>query len=188
MLHTYRVVLLFCAPLAISGCAGSPTTYLTLRAVPPEKTVTVASKQPIAVSHPSIPPDIDRAHFTVQTGPSTMHVAGNTVWVAPLGGMIQLTLAQNLAARLPNTQVLMPGDLMPPSGARQVRVNILHFMPARAGQVSLQANWSILSPSGQIQGKGHAQFSLNGGATPADEAHTMSLALARLAAQIAEQL
>lgn len=185
---THRLPLLLCAILTLSACAGPPTTYLTLSAVAPSQTWPTTPQHPIAVSHPNIPPAIDRQHFIIQTGPSTLHVAGNTAWAAPLSGMIQLTLAQDLSTRLPNATVLMPGDPVPPGGAQQVLVNIQHFMPTPSGAVRLQADWSVQSPSGQSLYQGHIQFTQQGGPTPADAAHTMSLALATLSTRIAEQL
>ncbi len=188
MPHKFCLAILFCTSTVLSACASHANTYLTLTSVPSGQKWPASSTKPIAISRPDIPPEINREHFTVEAGPSTLFVAGNVTWAAPLRGMIQLVLAQNLAARLPNVRVLMPGDPVPPGGVRQVIVNIQQFIPTRQGKVSLQADWAILSPSVQSQRHGYIRLSITGGMTPADEAHTMSIALAELAERIAKQL
>ena len=100
--------------------------------------------------------------------------------------MAQITLARDLAARLPATHVLMPGDPLPKTGARQVLVNIQRFLPDRSGLVTLNADWSILAPDGQtVRAQGRFHVRLPGGAQPGAEAATMSAALGRLADTIA---
>ncbi|OYV32553.1 MAG: hypothetical protein B7Z80_26550 [Rhodospirillales bacterium 20-64-7] len=112
-----RAVSCLILALALAGCAGKPTTYLTLTPVPgPAQT---KAGTPLAVSRINIPPAIDRSGFTTETGPATLAVAGDTKWAGPLGVMGQLALARDLAARLQNMRVLMPGDPLPAGGARQ---------------------------------------------------------------------
>jgi uncharacterized lipoprotein YmbA len=100
--------------------------------------------------------------------------------------MVQTALARDLAACLPNANVLMPGDPLPAGGARQVRVNIQRFLPDQYGTVTLDADWSITTPDGEtVREQGRFHTSLPGGAQPSAEAATMSAALGRLAGTIA---
>jgi uncharacterized lipoprotein YmbA len=103
--------------------------------------------------------------------------------------MAQITLARDLAARLPATHVLMPGDPLPGAGARQVLVTIQHFLPDQSGVVTLNADWSIVAPDGQtVRAQGRFHIRLPGGAQPGAEAATMSTALGGLADTIAGHL
>jgi uncharacterized lipoprotein YmbA len=186
---TRRSLSLLATALALTGCAGQPTTYLTLSATPPTRADPSAQPVAVAVSRVLIPPSIDRTQFTTATGPSTLHVAGNTRWAGALGSMAQITLARDLAARLPATHVLMPGDPLPAAGVRQVLVNIQRFLPDQSGLVSLNADWTILAPDGQtVLAQGRFHINLPGGTQPGAEAATMSAALGRLADTISSHM
>lgn len=170
--------------LGLAGCAGKPTTYLTLSPVPgPAR---VAAGAPLAVSRIDIPPAIDRSGFTTATGPATLSVAGDTKWAGPVGVMGQIALARDLADRLSGVQVLMPGDPLPAGGARQVQVNIQTFLADGSGAVTLDADWAITGSDGAaVQQQGRFDVTLQGGTKPAEEAATMSRALGELADRIA---
>lgn len=184
-----RSISLLLLVLALAGCAGKSTIYLTLSAVPPRDTDNTAGGATVAVSHVQLPPSIDRTQLTTATGPATLHVAGKIRWAGPLDGITQIVLARDLAARLPDMTVLMPGDSVPPAGVRQVRVNIQDFMPDQSGTVSLAADWSVLMSNGQtILRQGRFQVTLPGNPEPGGEAETMSTAVAQLADAIAHEL
>ncbi len=181
-----RFVLLLAAVL-LSGCAGKPTTFLTLNEASTAQAFGVSGIT-VAVSRVDIPPSIDRTQFTTATGPATLHVAGDTRWAAPLSGMAQIVLARDLAARLPRADVLMPGDPVPAGGVVQLRVNIQTFIADSAGLVTLDADWSITAPQGQIVKQGRFNLALQGSVQPGAEAETMSALLGRLADTIAQRL
>jgi uncharacterized lipoprotein YmbA len=179
--------LLMCV-LVLSGCAGKPTTYLALAPTSTVRPQTVSAVPVLAVSAVDIPPAIDRLHLTTGTAPGVLHVAGKTVWAGPLGPMARIVLAQDLAARLPGSTVLMPGDALPP-GAATVHVTIQSFMPNEAGTVSLQADWSVAAPDEKtILARGRFAHMVPGDSQPAAEAQTMSTALGGLADAIATAL
>ncbi|HTJ91020.1 MAG TPA: PqiC family protein [Acidocella sp.] len=180
--------LLICV-LVLSGCAGKPTTYLALAPTGTVQPQSLPAVPVLAVSAVDIPPAIDRLHFTTGTAPGVLHVAGDTVWAGPLGPMARIVLAQDLAARLRGSTVLMPGDALPPGGAATLHVTIQSFMPDEAGTVSLQADWSVAAPDGKtILARGRFAHTMPGGSQPAAEAQTMSTALGGLADAIATAL
>ncbi|WP_026440793.1 PqiC family protein [Acidocella facilis] len=181
-----RTVLLLL--LLLSACAGKPTTYLALAPVPGVARPAHGLKA-LAVSAIDIPPAIDRLHLTTGAAPGVLHVAGNTQWAGPLGPMAQIVLAQDLAARLTRTDVLMPGDPLPPEGAASLQVTVQDFMPDAKGQVRLRADWTALAPDGQrVLAQGRFSQRFDGGQGRADEARSMSRALGALADQIAARL
>lgn len=176
--------------LLLAGCAGKPTTYLTLQtAGPPAGPPGQEGGPAIAVSQVEIPPSIDRLHFTTATGQGTLHVAGDTQWAGPLGPMSRIVLAQDLAARLPGRDVLMPGDTVPQGGAALVQVTVQKFMPDASGTVTLQADWSVSKPDGNGElARGRFARTVPGAARPAAEAQDMSKALGLLADAIAAKI
>lgn len=175
--------------LILSACAGPPTIYLALAPMPPSTIQAAAGLPLLAVSSVDIPPDIDRLHLTTGTPPGTLHVAGHSEWAGPIGPMARIVLAQDLAARLPGTDVLMPGDALPPGGAATLHVTIQTFMPDALGRVALQADWTVNAARGQNPlASGRFAQTVGGGTKPAAEAQSMSTAMAALADAIAKGL
>lgn len=170
----------------LAGCASTPTTYLRLA---PVAGPTIGGAGPaVAVAHIATPPAIDRLYLTSLTGPTTLHVANHARWVAPLGGMMQGVLARDLAARLPDTEVPLPGDPAPHGGARVVSVTVATFLP-EPGRVVLDADWRVTSRRHhRIVADGRAHIVVPAGATPALQAQAMSEAIGRLADRIAARV
>lgn len=176
-------------PLVLAGCAGAPTTYLSLDAAPPAQFYRLAGGPPVAISQFALPPQIDRLHFVTRTGPATLHVAGGAEWAGPLDGLARIALAQDLAARLQGVNVLMPGDPVPPGGVMQVVVNVQIFSADARGRITLAADYSFRPPAGQgAPALGRFAVTLGGEPEPGAEAQTMSQALGRLADALARAM
>jgi uncharacterized lipoprotein YmbA len=185
MMHRNFIPLL--ALVLLTGCAGKPTKYLTLSAPPSDRTY-IAAGAPVAVAHVEMPPTVDRLYLTTRLGDNQLHVADHTRWAAPLGGMTQRILARDLAIRVTGATVLMPGDQPPHGGVRLVRVNVENFVPDQTGMVTLDADWAVISPKQHRIAYDRAHIKVSGSRLPAAEAHSMSIAIGRLADQIAAQL
>ena len=178
--------------IALAGCAGKPTTYLSLAPQSAPRTAFGApgapiAVAPIAVAHVSLPPSLDRLYLTSQIGPTRLHVARHARWAAPLNGLIQRTLADDLAARLTGVQLLMPGDPIPQSGVRLVRVNIDQFMRLAEGKVALTVDWSVVAPRQHAVMVHRTAILVSSGLRPTEQANAMSVALGRLADRIAQE-
>lgn len=168
--------------LLLAGCASTPTTYLALTPVPGP--VIPVSGPPVAVARVAMPAAIDRLYLTTATGPTTLNVASHARWVAPLGGQARSALAHDLASRLPDTDVLMPGDPVP-HGARIVFVNVSKFLP-EPGHVVLDADWRVTAGDDHpTVASGRAHIRVPAGPAPSEQAEAMSKALGRLADTIA---
>ncbi|WP_414039106.1 membrane integrity-associated transporter subunit PqiC [Acidithiobacillus sp. M4-SHS-6] len=186
-----KILLLGCA-LALAGCASTPTQYLTLSAptpLPAHQTLQ-GRGLPVLIAHVQMPADIDRLYLTTLQGQYRLEVANHVRWAAPLGGMAQKVMAEDLAGELPDHSVLMPGDPLPRGPYLLVTVNIQSFLPSNDGQVVLRADWFIQHiPDGQIQARGRNQFDQDHiAANPEDQAAAMSQLLARLSRVVAQHL
>ncbi|MBW4033835.1 MAG: membrane integrity-associated transporter subunit PqiC [Proteobacteria bacterium] len=172
--------------LVLTGCAATPTTYLTLAPIPgPTTPITLP---PLAIAKVMMPAAIDRLYLTSATGPTTLHVADHARWAAPLDGEAQNSLADDLAQRLPGTTVLHPGDPAPAGGARLVSVNVTRFLPEHS-QVVLNADWRIAARRHhRTIAAGRDHIVIPSADTPADRATAMSRALGRLADQMVARL
>ena len=133
-------------PITLTACGSSPPTrFYTLYPVPPGRPAATLAGPPIQVGRVILPPDLDRLSIVTRAGPDRLDVSGQDRWAAPLDGMVQRVLAADLAARLPQSQVLAPGDPAPSGGVRTVTVNVRRFDSDATGQVTLDAGWALLS-------------------------------------------
>ena len=169
--------------LGLAGCAGQRTIYLALSPTSGPRFHTRGAA--IAVAHVLMPPTIDRIYLTTATGPNTRDVSRRARWTAPLAGQAQAILARDLARRLPERRVAMPGDPVP-RAALLVHVEVTDFMP-HPGHVVLAADWRGVR-AGKAVAAGRVRLVERCGTKPAAEAHAMSVALGRLADRIAARL
>ncbi|MFA7495334.1 MAG: PqiC family protein [Acidithiobacillus sp.] len=178
----------------LSGCASTPTQYITLAphssSVRPLQSVLSQHQPPIVVAHIQMPADIDRLYLTTLQGTHRMQVADHVRWVSPLGGMTQKVLAQDLATDLPEKTVLMPGDPLPRDPYLLVIVNVQRFLPSNNGEVTLYADWFIRQmPTGKILHQGRTQLHQRVfDASPSAQAATMSHLVATLASILTTRL
>lgn len=171
--------------LGLAGCAGRPTTYLRL--TPTAGTVHHASGPPIAVTRVEMPATIDRMYLTSATGANTLEVSSRARWAAPLSGAARQVLARDLASRLPDRTVLMPGDPMPKDAAA-IHVNVTSFLP-HEGHVILDADWHVTGAQEEAATThGRSRIIEPSGQAPAQRARAMSKALGDLADTIAQRI
>lgn len=175
------------ASVALTACGSSPPTHFyTLDPVPPGRPRASLAGPPIEVGRVILPPDLDRLSIVTRAGPGRLAVSGEDRWAAPLDGMVQRVLAADLAARLPQSHVLAPGDPAPRGGVRTVTVNARRFDSDATGQVTLDAGWALLSGTPPVPvRRGHETITVQAGTAAAGpEAAAMSRALAELADRI----
>lgn len=171
--------------LGLAGCAGKPTTYLTLTPMP--GATQHASGPAVAVAHVAMPPVIDRSYLTSATGANRLHVSSHARWAAPLAGTAQEVLARDLASRLPERTVLMPGDPTPVD-AMVVHVNVTSFLP-HPGHVVLDADWRVSRTNSKTEvAHGRSRIIEPAGNAAVDRARAMSATLGDLADTIARQI
>ncbi|WP_428483185.1 PqiC family protein [Rhodopila sp.] len=135
--------------LLVSGCGGPPTRFYTLAPVAPAATAGVPLAScptgPVAVNHVLLPETLDRQSVVRADGTERLDISNQDRWAAPLDGMIQHVLAEDLRNRLPADRVLMPGDAPPPGGSAGIDINIQRFVGDAAGHVALRVDWTLLN-------------------------------------------
>lgn len=180
-----RSLTILLATLSLAGCASNaPLTYLVLSPVAGQ--AYSASGPDIAVGRVAMPPAIDRSFLTTGTGENTLMVSYNAKWAAPLETLAQASLAKDLATRLPNHMVLMPGDHVP-ANTVIVSVNVSTFLPY-ANQVRLEADWRTFNQATQQAQTGRTSIDVPTTANATAQAQAMSQALGQLADQIAARI
>lgn len=188
-----RYVISFLAVLLaflLTACGTSPPTqFIALSSHPGE--IVAASAQsaaPVVVGRVNLPPELDRLPLVSYGANGQVEVNGTIRWAAPLDESIRRTLAFNLANRLGDKNVVLPGQPTPAGSSRLLVVTIQTFAPKPNHQVILDAHWSVTrqgSPS-QPQAEGNASITAQvQSANSTDLGAAMSAALATLSDQIA---
>ena len=163
------------AALLLASCSFFKRTanvYYTLEPLSgATKTLTGA---PIAIEGIELPPGIDRRELVARKADHTLDVRPNQLWSAPLRAMVIHTLAFDLAKRLPEGMVVLPGQAKPPA-ARTVFIIFEDLAQGPNGEFVLDARW----------GRNHERITIPGGADSPAIVVSMNQALASLADRIA---
>jgi len=178
---TYRLTLVL-ALVALAACASSPPTrYLALDPVAPAGSPRTVAGEPVKIDAVHITPALDRNSLVRGESDNQLNISSQDRWAGDLGEMTRRVLTQNLASRLPSGMVIAPESPAPPS-ARGVVVDILTFQPQGAGEVVLDADWTLLegTQSNPVLRRS-VHLTTTGAASAQGEAAAMSSLLGQLA-------
>ena len=171
---------------ALSGCSSAPTSYYALAAIP-------GAAQPggppsVAVRTPDIAGYLDRNAIVRGGQDYRVDVASTQVWAEPLDGMIGRVLAEELAQRLPGTQV-QPSSFGAGTPDATLQLNVQRFDAAADGTVTLLAQLAVQRGSDRTGDTRSVQLSAQAGSPgTASMVAAMSALLGRLADQAAGML
>lgn len=188
-----RRTLLRTAPVALAatltGCASSaPTQYYRLAALPglPRNSAPLQ----IGVRSIGIPGYLDQNAIARPSGGDEFDSFANALWAAPLAGMLQSVMVQNLTQRLPDATVLATGGAIGAPAALLVEIEILRFDPDPSGTIELTAQIAIRAATGTPDWRIQT-FSTQAplaGPQPADIVAVMTTLWAKAADQLASRI
>jgi len=178
--------------LLAAGCGffsrGPKSRFFSLeRAVPSTPPVAGVRATPVAIEGVELPPGFDRRELVVRKADHQLDIRNNEQWSATLEPMALHTLAFDLAARLPEGTVVLPGESKP-AVVRTVDVVFEELAAGPESRLVLDGRW-IVRESGRADISHHERIeiplpSLDG----AQIASGMSQALAQLADRMAAAL
>lgn len=176
--------------LLISGCgffSRKPNTFYSLDTTKPATTpATSIGRVPIGIDGIELPPGIDRRELVLRGADHKLELRGTQQWAAPLEDMVIHTLAFDLANRLPEGMVILPGAVKP-SVMRSVNVVFEDLAAGADGVFVLDARWSLNEP-GRPELARHERITVDMTSTDSAQiASAMSQALSTLADRIAAQ-
>jgi uncharacterized lipoprotein YmbA len=178
-----RLLLLLGPAAALAGCAGTPPRYYRLAALP--GAVHSSTGQRIAVRNIGVPAGLSASGLPMPGGAYDANSFANDLWVAPLADMLQSTMVQNLAQRLPGDAVLAGGGSIGAPADVYVEINVFAFSPDASGNIALQAQLATRNVTGaqdwQLQ---KFAASAAGGTMP----ETIAAAMSTLWAQAADMV
>lgn len=170
------VSLLLCA-----GCGllkRNPNQFYTLEVIKPAAQAIPTAGAPLAIESVELPPGIDRREIVVRGADNKLEMRGTQLWAGPLEDMVVHTLAFDLANRLPEGSVVLPGQPKP-AATRPIAIVFEDLAAGSDNVFVLDARWTMGGVTKQ------ERITVNMTSTASDAVvAAMSQALAQLADRI----
>jgi uncharacterized lipoprotein YmbA len=177
--------------LLLTGCSFFSKTqsrFYSLDRIPPATPVAVARGLPIGIDSIELPPGLDRREIVVRKADHQLDVRSAEQWSASLQPLVLHTLVFDLASRLPEGTVILPGEAKPAGAMRSIDVAFEELAAGPDAKVVLDARW-ILHAAGKPDVARHERVSIDiPSLDSANIATGMSQAIAALADRMAAQL
>jgi uncharacterized lipoprotein YmbA len=158
--------------------------FYSLDTIPADAPAAGVAGAPIGIDTIELPPGLDRRGVLVRQADHKVDVRGTDQWTAPLEEMVLHTLAFDLANRLPEGTVILPGQARPAGTMRSLSVVFEELAPGPEPVFVLDARWT-LSESGGTKVTHHERIPIEmASMDSASVAASMSRALATLADRI----
>jgi uncharacterized lipoprotein YmbA len=174
--------------LLLAGCSffsHSQSSFYSLERIPPSRPVVSVRGAPIGIDSVDLPPGFDRKEIVALKPDHQLDVRGTQQWSANLGELVLHTLAFDLAGRLPEGMVILPGEAKPSGPTRSIAVVFEELAAGPDAKVVLDARW-IVKEAGRPDVTRHERITVNiASLDSANVASGMSQALAELADRIA---
>ena len=132
--------------LLLTGCGGllsrkQTNRYFSLDRIPGAAVATRGT--PIAIDVVELPPGFDRREIVVRKADQQLEVREREQWSASLEPLILHTLAFDLASRLPEGMVILPGQPIPAGAKRGIDVIVETLAAGPENSVTLDARWTM---------------------------------------------
>ena len=142
---------------------------------------------PIGLDGVELPPAIDRRGITVRGADNKIDERGTHQWASSLEEMVVHTLSFDLASRLTDGMVVLPGQAKP-AAMRSLYVTFEDLAPGPGNELVLDARW-VITGAGAPELTGHERITVSlASLDNAEIVKAMSEALATLAERIVAKL
>ena len=138
-----RLLVLLLA-LMLSGCgflSRTKSTFYSLQTTAFEGSRATAPGVPIAIEGIELPPGLDRREIAVRAADQKLEIRETHQWSGPLEDMVIHTLAFNLARRLPEGMVVLPGQAKPAGSVRPLYITFEELTAGPENMFVLDARW-----------------------------------------------
>jgi uncharacterized protein len=183
-----RGLILLC--VLASGCgffSRAKSHFYSLEPMSPPAALASIGGTPLGIDGIELPPGIDRREIVSRGANHEFNVKGTHQWASPLEEMVIHTLAFDLAGRLPEGMVILPGQAKP-SAMRALYVTFEDLAAGPDGTFVLDARWVVTAPgTPELAGRDRVTIAA-GGTEPEQVVSAMSNALAQLADRIVAKL
>jgi uncharacterized lipoprotein YmbA len=188
---TIRRTMPFLLCLLLTGCSffsRSQSRFYSLDRIPPTAPVVAVRGLPIGIDGIELPPGLDRREIVVRKPDHQLEVRSTDQWSALLQPLVLHTLAFDLADRLPEGTMVLPGEARPAGAIRSIDVVLEELAAGPDAKVVLDGRWVLKEP-GRPDVTHHELITIN--ITSLDSANVatgVSQAVAALADRIAANL
>ncbi len=137
------------ALILLAGCSffsKSQSRFYSIDRIPGTPAATVRGL-PIGIDSLEVPPGFDRREIVVQKANHALDVRGKEQWSASLAPMVLHTLAFDLASRLPEGMIVLPGESKP-IAMRSMDVAFEEIVAGPESKVVLDARWILRGANG----------------------------------------
>jgi uncharacterized lipoprotein YmbA len=180
-----------CLLLFAAGCSflkRPDNRFFSLDVVGPAGPAAARAGGAVVLAGVELPPGLDRREIVVRGANHEIQVRGTHQWTTPLGEMVLHTLAFDLARRLPDGMMVLPGQPKPAASARSLSIVLEDIAPGNDRVFVLDAHWTLGTPGAAARaGHEHITVTMDSMESPAIAA-AMSNALGTLADRLAAQL
>jgi uncharacterized lipoprotein YmbA len=131
--------------LLLSGCSFFSRTkndIYSLDRIPGTATAIASRGTPIGLESLELPPGLDRREIVVRKADHQLEVRPNELWSAGLQTAVLHTLAFDLASRMPEGMVVLPGQVKP-AAMRSIDVVFEELAAGPEQKVMLDARWTL---------------------------------------------
>jgi len=146
--HFRHLFLTALAVAAAAGCASAPAKFYKLNATAKGGDA-AETRYAVAVGRVTIPAEVDRPQFAVQTAPNRVAIDEFNRWAEPLNENIAGVIAADLAALLGTPRVVsVPLANFDPAYRVTVDVQKFESLPGKAAQI--EAVWIVRKTAGNV--------------------------------------
>lgn len=135
---------LLVASLTLPACgfmSRTKSSFYTIEPVP--GTVTAIQGVPIAVDIVELPPGFDRKEIVVRQSDGQLEIRETQQWTALLEPSVLHAVAFNLASRLPEGMVILPGQAIPAGGTRSIDLMFEEIVAGPANELVIDVRWTV---------------------------------------------
>ena len=135
--------------LLLAGCSffsRSKSRFFSLDRLPATAPVVTTRGLPIGINGVELPPGIDRREVVVRKANHELEVRPTDQWSAAYQPLVLHTLAFDLASRLPEGSLVLPGEAQPPGAMRSIDVVFEELAAGPESKVVLDGRWILHRP------------------------------------------
>lgn len=174
--------------MALAGCSilkRPKNQFYSLTTIPPASApASTSTGTPVGIDGIELPPGLDQRGIVIRGADHKIEVRGTNQWTASLEEMVMHTLSFDLAGRLPEGMVVLPGAAKPVGAMRSIFVNFEELAPGPDQVFVLDTRWTVRSAASEVTH--HERITIPmASMESAAIAEAMSQALAQLADRIA---
>jgi uncharacterized lipoprotein YmbA len=188
---TIRQIVPLLLSLVLTGCSffsKSQSRFYSLDRIAPAAPVAAVHGLPVGIDGVELPPGLDRREIVVRKADHQLDVRSNEQWSATLQPLVLHTLAFDLAARLPEGMLILPGEAKPPGAMRSIDVVLEELAAGPEAKVVLDGRW-VVRESGRPDVARHERIAVDiASLDSANIANGVSQALGTLADRMAAEM